>query len=198
MSVIIVLVVFIGVITGFFVIPSSYAQFVDSLSPYALYALMIFVGFDLGNNRHILKSIKNLGVSIVFLPIGVILGSLLGGALTSIILSVPISHGLAISSGLGWYSLSGVLLKELGGAEIGTIAFLTNVIRELLAFICIPMLSKWKNPLVIISPAGATSMDTTLPLIAKYAGSDTIVISLLNGMILSLLVAPLVTFFYYI
>lgn len=198
MSLIILATVLAGVFSGYFILPSGFSGTVDALAPYVLYALMIFVGFDLGHNKHIFRSLKTLGIQIIFLPLGIVIGSLIGGYLSALIFGMAQNEGLAISAGLGWYSLSGVLLKQMGGAELGAIAFLTNVMRELLTFMVIPLLAGKVPDAVIIAPAGATSMDTTLPLITKYTQPKMAVVSLLNGMILSLLVAPLVTFFYYI
>ena len=75
---------------------------------------------------------------------------------------------MAISSGFGWYSLSGIILTQLHSAEIGTIAFLTNIFRELITVVSIPFIAKYLNDYTAIAPAGATSMDSTLPIISKY------------------------------
>jgi len=188
--------VFLGILCGFFFVPESGKVIVDNLTPYALYILMVFVGFDLGHNRHVFKSIKKLGIKILLIPVAIVIGSLIGGYIAGIIFNMATNESLAISAGLGWYSLSGILLKEMASAELGAIAFLTNVVRELIAFISIPILAKYFHEIVVLGPAGATSMDTTLPIISKYTRSEMIVISVLNGMILSMLVAPLVTFVY--
>ncbi|STU92138.1 surface protein [Klebsiella pneumoniae subsp. ozaenae] len=41
--------------------------------------------------------------------------SLLGGILNAFILGLPLKTGLAMASGFGWYSLSGILLTESFG-----------------------------------------------------------------------------------
>ncbi len=46
--------------------------------------------------------------------------------------------------------------------------------------------------LVAISPGGATTMNTTLPLIARTINTDTTVIAIVNGTVLSGLVPLLV------
>ncbi|MPN28524.1 Lysine exporter LysO [bioreactor metagenome] len=88
------------------------------------------------------------------------------------------------------------MLKELGGEALGAIAFLTNVFREIFAVILIPILAKRLNTYSAIAPAGATSMDTTLPLVSKATNPEVAVISFINGVIMSSLVPVLVTFFY--
>ena len=79
---------------------------------------------------------------------------------------------MAISAGLGWYSLSGVLLTDLISAEIGTIAFLSNILREILTFLLIPVLAKYLNGYTAIAPAGATSSDTSLSILMKYTDEE--------------------------
>ena len=76
--------------------------------------------------------------------------------------------------------------------ETGALAFLTNVSRELIAFMLIPVLAAKLGHLVAVSPGGATTMDTTLPLIAKTTDADTTVIAVVNGTILSSMVPFLV------
>ena len=56
---------------------------------------------------------------ILLIPIGVILGSIFGGIVCSLFLGESMRDSLMIVSGLGWYSLSGVLVTELAGAQIG-------------------------------------------------------------------------------
>ena len=106
------------------------------------------------------------------------------------------NESLAIASGFGWYSLSGVMLKEMGGDTLGAIAFLTNVFREIITVILIPILAQKLNSYTAIAPAGATSMDTTLPLISKVTNPEVTVMAFINGVLLSSLVPVFVTFFY--
>ncbi len=77
-------------------------------------------------------------------------------------------------------------------ATLGAIGFLTNVIRELLAFVLIPVLAARLDPLTAIAPAGATAMDTTLPLIQRAAGSTTAIIAFVSGTVLSSAVPVLI------
>lgn len=196
MTLIIVISIFIGALSGFFILPQHILNNIDLLATYSLYALIFFVGIDVGGNKKLMLDLKALGLRVLLIPLGGILGSLLGGCITGIIFNMTLSESLSIASGFGWYSLSAVMLKELGGEVLGTIAFLTNVFREVLAVILIPIISKRTNEYTVIAPAGATSMDTTLPLISKATNSEITIISFINGAILSSLVPVLVTFFY--
>lgn len=63
------------------------------------------------------------------------------------IVKMPVGHGTAIASGLGWYSLSGATISKLVSAEAGSIAFLSNLMREIFSFFIIPF---WRYILIII------------------------------------------------
>lgn len=196
MTYIILLSIIIGSLTGRFILPENIATHLDSISSISLYFLIFLVGIDVGNNKSLFKDLKNIGFKILFIPFGIIIGSLFGGIIASLLCNMPLKTGLAVASGFGWYSLSGVLLTNLGNAELGTIAFLTNVLRELFAVITIPILAKKLNFFTAIAPAGATSMDTTLPLISNATNPETAIVSFINGALLTSLVPVMVTFFY--
>lgn len=185
-----------GILSGYFILPEGVISNLDKIASFALNLLILSVGIDLGANKEVFFNIKQTGIRILLIPASIISGSLLGGAIASLIYGMPVNLGLAISSGFGWYSLSGVLLTNISGPEAGTIAFLTNVFRELIAVLTIPLLAKKLNYLTAISPAGATSMDTTLPLISEATDSRTVVVSFINGAILSSLVPILVPLLY--
>ena len=159
-----------------------------------LYSLMFSVGVSIGMQKGIFSKIKDYHVKIFIIPIGIIIGSLLGGVICSLILKMPIGYGTAITSGLGWYSMAGVTISSLANAEVGSIAFMSNLMREMFSFIIIPFLSVHFNHYTCIAPAGATSEDTTLPLILKYTNEETVVLSVFNGVICSFMVPILISF----
>lgn len=185
-----------GILSGYFILPQEIITNLDTLASYGLNLLILSVGIDLGTNKEVFYNLKETGLKILLVPLSIICGSLLGGVISAIIYGMSLNLGLAISSGFGWYSLSGVILSNLAGPEIGTIAFLTNVFRELIAVITIPYLARKLNFYTAIAPAGATSMDTTLPLISEATDSNTVVVSFINGAILSSLVPILVPLLY--
>jgi uncharacterized membrane protein YbjE (DUF340 family) len=108
----------------------------------------------------------------------------------------PASTGLAIAAGYGWYSLSGILLTTLDSAQTGAVAFMSNIFRELMTIISVPFLAKYLNKYSAIAPAGATSMDSTLPVISRYTDPEIVIMAFFNGAVLSALVPLLVPFFY--
>ncbi|MEG2017579.1 MAG: lysine exporter LysO family protein [Clostridium sp.] len=196
MTYIIILSVLVGIGCGYFVLPPEIVSSMDQVTSISLFVLIFLVGIDIGGNKKLFEDLKKLGLKVLIIPFGGVVGSLLGGLIIGTIFSMPIREGLSIGSGFGWYSLSGVMLKELGGDTLGAIAFLSNVFRELLTVILIPILAKKLNSYTAIAPAGATSMDTTLPLIAKATNSEVAVVGFINGVVLSSLVPILVPFFY--
>jgi uncharacterized membrane protein YbjE (DUF340 family) len=109
----------------------------------------------------------------------------------SLFLKLSLFETAAIGAGLGWYSLSAIELSK-HSAELGTIAFLANVSREVIAFIAIPIIAKKIGDIETIAAAGATSMDTALPVITKATKSNISILSFFSGVILSLLVPILV------
>lgn len=196
MTISIIIAVIAGMLCGYFVMPQSIIDNLNTLSTIALNFLILSVGIDVGSNKNLIKNLKKSGFKIILIPACIILGSFAGGILTALIYNLSFKSSLSIASGFGWYSLSGILLTNLDGAQVGTTAFLTNVFRELIAVVLIPIVAVKLNHYTAIAPAGATSMDTTLPLIAKATTPEITVISFLNGVILSSLVPIFISFFY--
>ncbi|CCC57684.1 MULTISPECIES: lysine exporter LysO family protein [Caloramator] len=185
----------LGIAFGNFISPEMFKD-IDKISTIALNLLIFSVGVDIGLNKEVLTKIKKKGVKILLVPLAVVIGSLFGGLIVGLIFKLQTNLALAISAGFGWYSLSAVILTNLAGAEAGTVAFLSNVFRELLAVLSIGFIASKINYITAIAPSGATAMDTTLPVISKFTDEETVVIAFLTGTILTFLVPFLVPFFY--
>lgn len=181
----------LGIVCGQWLLSEKIADLFSQISNYILYILMFSVGISVGSNKLILKKMKQYNLNIITIPIGIVIGSIVGGILSSFILQIPLNQSVAISSGMGWYSLTGVLITDLAGAEVGTLAFFSNLMRELISYMIIPIISKKLNFYTAIASSGATSMDTALPVIAKYTNSEIVIISVISGVICSSLV-PLI------
>ena len=96
-------------------------HFIDTISQNTdiiLYILMFSVGISVGMQRGLFSKIKEYHLKILIIPFGIILGSFLGGIICSFILKIPVGYGTAITSGLGWYSLSGVTISSMASAEL--------------------------------------------------------------------------------
>ncbi len=194
MSAVILVVLVLGIGAGY-LMPADLSGFLDSASSYMLFLLLFSVGIDMGLNKAVFARIRELGFKILLIPAGIVAGSLCGGAIASALLSLSTREGMAISAGLGWYSLSGVLITEAGNPVGGTISFLANVFREMLTFIIVPFVASHFNYYCAIAPAGATSMDTTLGIISRNTNGTIAVLSFVNGVICTLLVPILVPLF---
>ena len=185
----------LGIIVGLCdVIPDSFVN--SDVSYYALCCLMFCVGISIGCDTSVLKSFKEVNPRLMMLPIMTILGTLAGCAAVSILLGHrQLTDCLAIGSGFGYYSLSSIFITQYRGAELGTIALLANISREILTLLCAPLLAKYFGRVAPISVGGATTMDTTLPIITRYTGESFIIVSIFHGFCVDFSVPFLVTFF---
>jgi uncharacterized membrane protein YbjE (DUF340 family) len=102
---------------------------------------------------------------------------------------------MAVASGFGWYSFSAVILAKVKSAELGAIAFLSNVIRESLTLISVPFIAKYFGQYAAIAPGGATTMDVTLPVIEKFAGRRAALIGFVQGVLLTTLTPFIIQLF---
>ena len=185
----------LGTFAGLFnLIPYDFTQ--SNLSYYALCALMFSVGFSLGNDSDTLKRFRSINPRLVLLPLVTIIGTLVGSAFVSILLSHrSLTDCLAVGSGFGYYSLSSIFITEYKGPELGTIALLSNISREIITLLFAPLLVKYFSKLAPISAGGATTMDTTLPIIARFSGQSFIIVAILHGFVVDLSVPFLVVLF---
>lgn len=162
----------------------------------ALYALMFCVGISLGNDTTVLSDLRSMDPRFLLLPLMTIIGTLAGCAIISICLpSRSVFDCLAVGSGFGYYSLSSIFINEYKGTELGTVALLANIIREIITLLAAPLMARWFGKLAPISAGGATSMDTTLPIIARSCGDDFVILSIFHGFMVDFSVPFLVTLF---
>lgn len=163
---------------------------------YALCILMFTVGISIGQDPQTLKKFRVLNPKLAFLPLMTILGTFAGSAAVGLFIpGRSVTDCLAVGSGFGYYSLSSIFITEYKGAELGTIALIANIIREIITLLCAPLLVRWFGNLAPISAGGATTMDTTLPIITRCTGKEFVVVSVFHGFIVDFSVPFLVTFF---
>ncbi|MBA7653758.1 Lysine exporter LysO [subsurface metagenome] len=135
-----------------------------------------------------------MNIKIFLVPLSVIIGTLLFvGPLSFFIPGISLRDSLAIVSGFGYYSLSSVLITQLRNETLGVIALLSNITREIVTLLLTPLMVKYFGKLAPIASGGATSMDITLPIITKFTGKEYAMISVFNGIILTLIVPFLIT-----
>lgn len=158
--------------------------------------LMIWIGIDLGlmdNLKSKLKQLSPIFIWFTILNIGV---SLLSGLMVAYFIGIPIIQGLALNSGLGWYSFTSSYLSQFN-PSLGALAFIANVLRELIPILILPLLPQSFPLYVAMGIPGSPSMDTNLPLLVqKYRHLPMAPIYIiLNGVILSFAGAFLVALF---
>lgn len=194
-SIIIVGFFILGTICGITeILPAEWFQ--GNVSFYALCALMFCVGVGIGNDPHTIRNFRSLNPRLTLLPIFTIMGTLAGSALAGLVLTGrTLPECMAVGSGFAYYSLSSIFITEYKGAELGTIALLSNISREIITLLCAPLLVRWFGSLAPIASGGATTMDTTLPIIIRCSGREYAVLSVFHGFIVDFSVPFLVTFF---
>lgn len=182
----------VGLLTGIFrIFPDQWLQY--EFSFYILCALMFSVGFSIGHQPDTVRQFRNISPRVVFLPLTTIAGTWAGALLIGVFTKHSLPETLAVSSGMGYYSLSGILITQYKGIELGTIALLSNIFREVLALLFAPLMVKYFGKLAPIAAGGATTMDTTFPGIVRFSGKEYSVVSIYHGFITDLAVPFLVT-----
>lgn len=168
----------------------------DNISKWILFALLFFVGIQIGSSKNMFSAVKRFGFKIALVPVATTVGTFAGVALISLLLPErSLTDCLSVGSGFAYYSLSSILISEFRGAELGTVALLANIMREFMVLIFAPWMVKYFGKLSPICAGGATTMDTTLPIITHTSGTDYVVIALFHGMIIDFSVPLWVTFF---
>lgn len=192
-SIIIVLFFVLGIFVSLYDLLPINLQYYN-LSFYALCALMFCVGISVGSDSKTLQSFRQINPGFYLLPVLTIVGTLTGCFVISFFLEEhSATDCMAVGAGFGYYSLSSIIITEYKGAELGTIALLANIMREIIALLAAPLLVKWFGKLAPISVGGATTMDTTLPIITRCSGKEFIVISIFHGCLVDFSVPFLVT-----
>jgi uncharacterized membrane protein YbjE (DUF340 family) len=182
-----------GILAGVLAVPPEAFLEMDPTA-YALYALLFLVGAEIGANPRVWEVARRQNVRILLVPLSAVLGTFLGVALCSVFVpGVGFRESLAVGSGFGYYTLASVLIGQLGGKTLGVVALLSNILRELATLLTAPLLARHFGKLAPIASGGATSMDTTLPIITRSVGAEYAVISVVNGVVLTLLAPVLIT-----
>ncbi|OOF59413.1 hypothetical protein BKL49_04740 [Rodentibacter myodis] len=183
--------VVIGALLGWLL--KSHFTLSGGMNLYVLIALIFFVGIQLRNNGIALKEAlfnkRGFQTAIIFT-----LTSLLGGMIAAFILSIPITQGLAFASGMGWYSLSSVVLTNAWGPVQGSIAFFNDLLREMVSLFIVPFFMQHFRS-TAIGITGATALDCTLPIIQKSGGIEVVPIAISFGFVTNILPPLLLVLF---
>ncbi|MCD7936165.1 MAG: lysine exporter LysO family protein [Tannerellaceae bacterium] len=176
----------------------------NNFTIYVLYFLMIQVGISIGCDKKLKEILATVRPKMLLIPLATITGTLTFTTLASLVISRwSLPDCLAVGSGFAYYSLSSILITEfkepaLGvqlAAELGTVALMANIIREIMTLLGASLFVRYFGKLAPICAGGATTMDTTLPVITRYAGKEWVFIAILHGIVVDLSVPFLVSFF---
>lgn len=199
-SIIVIMMFVLGCIIGDIYSPN---WDLHNVSMMILYALMFQVGLSVGCSPNLKAILRNFKPKMLLLPLATISGTLLFSAIISVALvQWRVTDCMAVGSGMGYYSLSSILITQLKvptlgqqvAAELGTIALLANICREMTALICAPLIHRIFGPLATVTAAGVTSVDVCLPAITRTCSKDMVPIALFHGMLIDMSVPLLVPF----
>ncbi|OOF43290.1 hypothetical protein BKK51_11930 [Rodentibacter trehalosifermentans] len=172
---------------------NSYLVLPTGINLYVLIVLIFFVGIQLRNNGISLKEAlfnqRGFQTGMVFT-----VTSLFGGIVAALVLTMPITQGLAFASGMGWYSLSSVVLTNAWGPVQGSIAFFNDLSREIISLFIVPLFMQHFRS-TAIGITGATALDCTLPIIQKSGGIEVVPIAISFGFVTNILPPILLVFF---
>ena len=190
------------IVVGFFVLgvclgrlDLAPALLMDSRVTFAALCCLLFcVGMSIGSNDNIVSEFRSRNPRLALLPVATISGSFAGSLVAWLFLQYRgVTDCMAVGSGFAYYSISSIFITQYRGAELGTVALLANIYREILTLLVAPLLAKVFGPLAPISSGGATTMDTTLPIISQTCGQQYVVVSLFHGFVVDFSVPFLVT-----
>ena len=175
--------VLIGALLGYFLFPDL--PMVDDVATWALMLLLFLIGLQLRNAglslRKLLMNRQGLGIALAL-----VVSSLVAGLALVPVLDIPWHQSLALASGFGWYSLSGIVIGDALGPAWGGVAFLNDVLREIIALALIPLVIHTR-PAMAIGYGGATAMDFSLPVIRSSGGLACVPVAIASGFLLSFL-----------
>lgn len=193
----------VGCLVGLFDLTPEWLSGSDVVM-WVLYALMIQVGVGIGSDPRLGEIVRTLKPRLLLLPCATIVGTLLAVAAVSTVLPRwSLTEVLAVGSGMGYYSLSSILITTLkepslgavAAAELGTIALIANILREMFTLLFAPLMVRWFSPVAPICSGGATTMDVTLPVITRYSGREWVFVAIVHGLMVDFSVPVLVPMF---
>lgn len=154
-----------------------------------LMALVGLVGVSLSHAGMTLKEVllnkRGVQMSVIFC----VAMAVMGVVYALIMPDVTITQGLALSSGYGWYSLSGIVMTDRYGAVWGSVALLNDLSREFCTLMFVPLFIQ-RYPSAGVGLGGVTSMDFSLPVIQASGGNEVVPLAMSFGFIVNI-VSPI-------
>lgn len=183
---------FLALLLGYGIaVASSHFQLNMHISTWNLLLVFMFlIGLDLARSP---LDRSWLNWKILLVPMGCIVGSILGALIAALLINnISLKDLIMLSQGYGFYSMSGIVVTELKNAELGSVALINDLFREIFAILFMYLIG-WRYPRSAISSAGATAMDVTLPMVKQACGNDFIPHAMVSGFILSILAPVLLS-----
>lgn len=175
-----------------------------SVTQWILYLLMIQVGASIGSDKNLKEILNTIRPKMLLIPLGTIVGTLIFTAIAALFISKwGFFDSMAIGSGFAYYSLSSILITQLTepsvgiqmATQLGTVALIANILREIYGLLGAPLFYRYFGLFAPICVGGATTMDTTLPIITSVCGKNLAFISIFHGILVDFSVPLLVSFF---
>lgn len=161
----------------------------------ALWLLMALVGFSLGADRKTRETLRSVNPRVLLIPVAASAGSFAGALVASFFVVWNLADCLAVASGFAYYSLSSVFITKYKGSDLGSVALVANILRELATLLFTPFIVRFFGPASAIACGGASAMDTTLPIISRFSGASWVAPSIISAAILDISVPFWVTLF---
>lgn len=164
----------------------------DTVATWLLWVLMGLVGLSTGSNPRLVSVMRGLRPAIIAVPAVSVIATLAAGAAVGALCGLGAPDGATAVSGMGYYSLSSMIISDLRADDMGTaaamslaaIALMSNLSREILSFVLVPLLGRRIGVYAASSMCGVTSMDVTLPTLAATFGPGAVPVALVNGILL--------------
>jgi uncharacterized membrane protein YbjE (DUF340 family) len=115
------------------------------------------------------------------LPVAVMAGTLCFCAGAGLFLKYGWRDSMLCGAAMGWQTLGGPMVQELRGLQLGNVAFLTNMFRDVFSLLLIPLVSRRGYELLGVTPGGVSSMDILLPGIMAASGRHVLLYAMWVG-----------------
>ena len=112
-------------------LPADWLGLVHEASNLAVYAMLAAVGMSLGFDSRAWRILRDLKGWVVLVPLMIIVGTFLGGVAAWTMLDMSFRDVMAVAAGFGYYSLSSMLINQLADVSLGSMALISNMVREL-------------------------------------------------------------------
>lgn len=162
---------------------------VESAIKCFLWLMILAVGFQsaqelrtLTDRRECSTSATSPSLLLLFgLPVAVMMGTLCFSAGAGLFLRYGWRDCMLCAAPMGWQTLGGPMIQELRGLQLGNVAFLTNMFRDVVALVMIPLVSRRGYALLSVTPGGVSSMDILLPGIMVVSGRQSLIFAMWMG-----------------